>query len=314
MRAVRIHEWAAPAVVEEVPDPARAAGETLVRIDAAAINHLDLTVASGTFELKPALPYVGGVEGSATVLESDDIPVGTQVLLRGGGLGLLRDGTWRESASVPTKAMIVLDTALAPEVAATFFVPATTAYVAVHDIARVQPGERVAVIGASGGVGSMLVQVAGAVGAQVTGISVRADQLDEIPDAASRAALSDADASAEFASKRSFDLIIDTVGGADLIARTRWVRPGGRAVAVGYVAGVETTVHLPSWLLDDVALLPVNMIRQEKRSRQIAPELAARIGAGELRVPVETVAVEAAPDALSRLATGRVHGRAAIVF
>ena len=160
----------------------------------------------------------------------------------------------------------------------------------------------------------MLVQVAGAVGAQVTGISVRADQLDEIPDAASRAALSDADASAEFASKRSFDLIIDTVGGADLIARTRWVRPGGRAVAVGYVAGVETTVHLPSWLLDDVALLPVNMIRQEKRSRQIAPELAARIGAGELRVPVETVAVEAAPDALSRLATGRVHGRAAIVF
>src|SRR5438128_10492567 len=160
MRAIRVHNWAAPPLVETIDDAVRAQGETLVRVTAAALAHLDLTVASGTFELKPPLPYVGGVEGCAEVLESDEFEPGTQVLLRGGGLGLLRDGTWRELASVPTRAMTRLATPLPAPVAATFFVPSTTAYVALNDVGRFQPGERVAVVGATGAVGSMILQQA----------------------------------------------------------------------------------------------------------------------------------------------------------
>ena len=73
MRAVRIHTFgAAPrATLDVVPDPAPASGETLVRVEAVAVAHLDLTVASGRFRIRPDLPYIGGVEGCGSVVESD---------------------------------------------------------------------------------------------------------------------------------------------------------------------------------------------------------------------------------------------------
>ena len=68
------------------------------------------------------------------------------------------------------------------------------------------------------------------------------------------------DAVAELARRRSASLLVDTLGGADLVDRSRWVRQGGRAVAIGYVAGPRLSVDLPSWrFLRDVApdwLLP----------------------------------------------------------
>ena len=150
MRAIRFHQWGTAPTVDDVAVPERAPGETLVRVDAAAISHLDLSVSSGNFGMRPPLPYAGGVEGSGTVLESDDLSPGTRVLLRGKGLGLLRDGTWRERVSVPAGAMTIVDQGMAPEVAATFFVPCTTAYVALEDIGRWQPGEHVTVHRPSG--------------------------------------------------------------------------------------------------------------------------------------------------------------------
>jgi NADPH:quinone reductase-like Zn-dependent oxidoreductase len=123
MRALRVHDWGQPPVVEDVPEPVRDEGEVLVQVQAAALAHLDLTVASGSFGMRPPLPYTGGVEGSGVVLEGDELKPGTQVMLRGGGPGLLRDGTWQKRVSVPRKAVTPLARALPPAVAASFFVP-----------------------------------------------------------------------------------------------------------------------------------------------------------------------------------------------
>src|SRR5262249_22008355 len=140
MRAARFHGWETAPVVENVPEPVRREGEVLVEVRAAAVAHLDVTISGGDFGMKPPLPYIGGVEGAGVVLEADQdsgIAAGTQVMLRGGGLGMLRDGTWCERISVPRKVATPLDPALPPEIAATFFVPATTGYVAVHDVGGV---------------------------------------------------------------------------------------------------------------------------------------------------------------------------------
>ena len=276
MRAARFHQWGAAPVAEDVAEPTRAAGEVLVQVQAGAVAHLDVTVAGGDFGLKPSLPYIGGVEGAGVVLEAEalaQIAPGAQVILRGGGLGVLRDGTWAERVSVPLKSVTVLASPLPPEVAATFFVPATTAYVALHDVARVRPGEHVIVVGAAGAVGSMAAQQALAAGARVTGVVGRADQLADVPRGVDAVDLTSADAVASLAAERPAALLIDTLGGDGLIARTRWVRPGGRAVVIGYVTGPRTEIDLPSWLLDDVALLPVNMIRPKPGPR-------GRTGAG----------------------------------
>ncbi|MBC9713228.1 zinc-binding dehydrogenase [Streptomyces sp. TRM66268-LWL] len=313
MRAVRFHAWGAAPVLDEVPEPVRAPGEVLVELSAAGVSHLDVTVASGEFDLKPSLPYVGGVEGAGTVLEADTdsgLAPGTRVVLRGGGLGLLRDGTWAERVSVKRKAVTALMAPLDPAVAASFFVPATTAYVALHDVGRIESGEHVVVVGAAGAVGAMVAQQAMAAGARVTGVVGRADQVADVPKGVEAVTLQDAEG---LARDRSASLLVDTLGGAGLISRSRWVRQGGRAVVIGYVAGPHVELDLPSWLLDEVALLPVNMIRQERRAREVSGDLVRRLSEGELELAVQEFGLTEAATALDALRGGRVRGRAVLL-
>ncbi|MFE4722058.1 zinc-binding dehydrogenase, partial [Streptomyces sp. NPDC056728] len=112
---------------------------------------------------------------------------------------------------------------------------------------------------------------------------------------------------------RSASLLVDTLGGDGLIGRSRWVRQGGRAVVIGYVAGPDVALDLPSWLLDEVALLPVNMIRQERRAREVSAELVRRLASGELSLAVEKFGLAEAPAALDALRNGRVRGRAVLL-
>jgi NADPH:quinone reductase len=315
MRAARFHAWGEPPVVEEVPEPVREPGQVLVEVQAGAVAHLDVTIAGGDFAMRPELPYIGGVEGAGVVLDSDEdssLPPGCQVMLRGGGLGMLRDGTWTERVSVPAKAVTRLDSPLPPEVAATFFVPATTAFVVLHDVARLATDEEVIVVGAAGAVGSMVAQQALAAGAKVTGVVGRADQLTQVPSGVEAVSATSPEDVAKLAESRSASLLVDTLGGKGLADRVRWVRPGGRAVVIGYVTGTEVRLDLPSWLLDDVALLPVNMIRRERRAREVAGELIRRLSAGELRVGVQRFDLAEAALALDELRAGRIRGRAVV--
>jgi NADPH:quinone reductase len=315
MRAARFHAWGEAPVLDEVQEPVRAEGEVLVAVRAGTVAHLDVTIAGGDFGMKPRLPYVAGVEGAGVVVESDPgsgLEPGTQVMLRGGGIGILRDGTWAERVSVPVKAVTPLDEPLPFEVAATFFVPATTAHVALHDVARLQAGEEVVVVGAAGAVGAMVAQQALAAGASVIGVVGRSDQLAQVPKGVDAVDGSSPDVVARLAAARSASLLVDTLGGDGLVARTRWVRPGGRAVVIGYVTGTSVTIDLPSWLLDDVALLPVNMIRQERRAREVSGELVRRLAAGELTVAVQSYDLADAARAVEDLKEGRVQGRAVL--
>ena len=314
MRAARFHGWGTAPVIDDVPEPVRAEDDVLVEVQAAAVAHLDVSVAAGQFGMRPSLPYIGGVEGAGVVLESADpaLPSGAQVMLRGAGLGLLRDGCWTERVSVATRAVTRLARPLPPPVAASFFVPATTAYVALHDVARLEQGETVIVVGAAGAVGSMVAQQARAAGATVLGVVGRSDQLSQIPDGVVPVDGTDPAVTERLAMERSASLLVDTLGGADLVSRSRWVRRGGRAVVIGYVAGPNVTLDLPSWLLDDVSLLPVNMIRRERRAREVADELVDRLAAGTLQVQVQTFDLADTELALNDLRAGRIEGRAVV--
>jgi NADPH2:quinone reductase len=305
VRAARFHAWGALPTVDDVPEPAERDGRVTVHMRAAALSHLDLTVASGTWEPHPELPYVGGVEGCG-VTES-----GATVLVRGSGLGLLRDGTWAEYVNVAPKALTPIPADLPPEVAATFYQPASTAFVAVHDIAGVGEDDSVIVVGAAGAVGAQAVQQALRTGATVTGVVRDPAGLDRVPAGAGRIALADTVA---LATERPATVLIDTVGGQDTISRTRWVGPGGRAVLIGYTAGPTAAIDLPSWLLTDVALLPVNMIRLEHRARELSTDLIAALLAGELTVAVETFPLDEIGTGLRRLRAGTLHGRGAVLL
>jgi NADPH2:quinone reductase len=312
MRAARIHAWNHPPQIDTVANPAPHAGETLVRVDAATVSHLDITVSGGDFDLVPPLPYVPGCEGAGTVVASDTFAVGSQVIFRDGAVGLDRDGTWQELVSVPDAALLELPVRLDPALAATFFVPVSTAYVALHDIGRLQPGQAVAVTGATGAVGAMAVQLAMRTGADVVGVVSRTERLAALPDGVRGVALDDQAQLADLERRRPFDLLVDTVGGEALGRRIGWVSAGGTAVCLGYTAGTSLAIDLPGWFFADVTLRPVNLMRHEARAEAVALELLPEIADGRLRVAVEEFPLEHAATALARLIRGEVDGRAVL--
>jgi len=291
MKAVRIHGFDAAPVLEEVADPVARPGRTLVQMEAATVGHIDRTVWRGSFLRHPPLPYTPGVEAAGIVVASGCYQVGQRVWLRGSGLGTLFDGTWCECIDAPDEALGPLPDQVPMTLGAAFFSPTTSAWVALNDVARLQTGEQVLVTGASGAVGSLVVQLAREAGCTVTAVMPGA----EPPPGASA------------------DLLVDTVGGDVLAQVLPCVRPGGRAVLVGYTAGPTLQLDIAHFLQRDVALLPLNMFRREAAGRAAAPELLARLADGRLHLDVQPFALADAALALDWIAQRGHRGRAVLV-
>jgi NADPH:quinone reductase len=288
MKAVRVHAWNEAPRLEELPEPQAGPGNSLVRMHAATVGHIDRTVWSGAFLRHPPLPYVPGVEAAGVVVASDRFAPGSRVWMRGAGLGIARDGTWRELIEVPDEALGALPAAVPFALGSAFFSPCTSAWVALHEVGRLQPGERVLVSGASGAVGAIAMQLAREAGADVRAFD------------ASRAAQPEA------------DLLLDMVGGGVLPLALRGVKPGGRAVLVGYAGGTETRLDLPELLQRDIALLPLNILRREAAARAAAPDLLQRIADGKLQLAVREFPLAQAHGALQWIATRGHRGRAVL--
>lgn len=297
-----------PALDTDVPVPSPAPGETLVRVAAAALTHLDRSIASGGFAESPPLPYTPCADGAGWVVESGDTPPGTLVWIRGGGVGVLRDGLAADYAAVPSEAVHPVPCRngrplVSPVLAACFFAPTASAYAAVHDVAALRQGERVGVTGAAGVVGSLAVQFARRAGADVVAVTSRPQRATALPAGVPvEVDLGD----------RELDVLIDTVGGPGLAKRLAWVRPGGRAVLVGYTAGKRLALDLPAWLFADVALLPVNMLRRAPGLAGMADELLGMYAREELTLPIEPQQLDNGPQAWRDLADGNFAGRVAL--
>ncbi|WP_244164327.1 quinone oxidoreductase family protein [Variovorax atrisoli] len=288
---MRIHGFDAVPVLEEVAEPIAQPGRTIVRMEAATVGHIDRTVWRGSFLRHPPLPYTPGVEAAGVVVASGRFQVGQRVWLRGSGLGTLFDGTWCELIDAPDEALGLLPDDVPMTLGAAFFSPTTSAWVALHEVAKLQAGEHVLVTGASGAVGSLVMQLARDAGC--VAIAVAADA--QPPEAGSA------------------DLLVDTVGG-DVLARTLpAVRPGGRAVLVGYTAGPTLSLDIAHFLQRDVSLLPLNMFRREAEGRAAVPELLTRLADGRLHLEVRPFALADAAVALDWITQRGHRGRAVLV-
>ncbi|GAB3767326.1 zinc-binding dehydrogenase [Ramlibacter monticola] len=304
MKAARVHAWGEAPRIEQVPDPAGGAGLSLVRMHAATVGHIDRSVWSGSFLRRPTLPYVPGVEAAGVVVRSSVFQPGERVWLRGAGLGIARDGTWRELVEAPDHALGALPSGVSFALGSAFFSPCTSAWVALHEVGHVHPGERVLVTGATGAVGSITLQLARAAGAQAVAVVFDDAQAGRLPPGTERIPASELRADAP--------LLIDTVGGAALPLALRGVAPGGRAVLVGYAGGTQAQLDLPELLQRDVALLPLNMLRREAAGRAAAPRLLQMLERGELQLAVTTFPLEEAARALEWIAMRGHAGRAVL--
>jgi NADPH2:quinone reductase len=170
MKAIRVHEPGPPDVMkwESVPDPEPGPGQVVVRVAAAGVNPVDTYIRSGAYAIKPQVPYTPGSDGAGTV-----VAVGAGVTRVAGGervyLAGSKSGTYAEMALAEEAQVHPLPEGIDFAQGAAMNVPYATAYRALFNRARAQPGESVLVHGASGGVGTAAVQIAAAHGLRVFG-------------------------------------------------------------------------------------------------------------------------------------------------
>jgi len=170
MKAIRVHEFGGPEVMrlEELPDLAAGPGQVVVNVKAAGVNPVDTYIRSGSYAVKPALPYTPGMDAAGTVRAVGEgvegITVGERVYVSGTLRGAYAGQALCESAQVHR-----LPSRVSFAQGAGVNVPYATAYRALYDRAHGQPGETVLVHGASGGVGIAAVQMARAAGLTVIG-------------------------------------------------------------------------------------------------------------------------------------------------
>ena len=242
MKAIRYHQYGPPDVLrlEDVAMPAVGDGELLVRVRAASVNPLDwhfmrgapylVRMMAGLSRPKPSASRLGAdMAGSVEAVGQNvtGFQPGDEVFG-----GLEERGTLAEYISVRADAVVLQKPAgLTFEQAAAVPVAAFTALQALRDKGRVQPGQKVLVNGASGGVGTFAVQIAKALGAEVTGVcstgnvgmvaSIGADQVvDYTREDFTRA-------------ERRYDLLIDIAGNRSLAETRRVLAPKGALVVVG---------------------------------------------------------------------------------
>ena len=263
-----------------------------------------------------------GVEGSGTVVESDVLAPGTKVSIRGGGVGVTTPGTWAERVVVPHEVLTQVPEGLDLDLAAVAYDPLTTAAVSLNSVGRLGSwpdadvrsvaDEVVLVTEAAGGVGSVAVQLAMRAGARVIGLVSSDERIALVPTGAEVVSMEDAARAAELTATPIVTLVVDTVGGSGLAERLAWVRPGGRAAVVGYTAGTSATLDLPNWLLGDVSVLPVNLLRRAGEGDAVVAELTRLLVDGELTVTLEAFVMSDVATALDRLTAGRVRGKAVL--
>ena len=234
MMALRAHTQGGPEVLvyESAPRPTPGNDEVLIAVHAAAITFAELTWpetwASGGVDRTPVIP---SHEFSGVVAEVGDgatgFSVGDEVY---GLVPFDRDGAAAEFVSVPATNVAARPRTVSHVVAAAAVLPALTAWEALADQAKVQPGQRLLVNGGAGGVGAFVTQLAVALGARVTA-TVHAPDAEHVLALGAERAISPEPESLE-AEKGAFDAVIDAVGKETPEGLFAALRRGGRLITL----------------------------------------------------------------------------------
>lgn len=326
MQAVRFTRFGRPEVLElaEVRAPSPGPDEAVVRVEAAGVNPSDVKNVAGAFPAT-TLPRVPGREFAGTVIDGPAELVGRRVWGTGGDVGFTRDGTHAEFVAFPTAALRERPAGLTPTQAALVPVTYVTAWTGLVDGAGVRAGETVVVIGAAGGVGSAVVQLARWRGARTIGVVRRAlpDTLPaaQRPDAVVQLDLLDDTADALGAAVRALtggrgaDVGFDAVGGPALERHLGALAPGGRLAVIAATDGRHATVDVLDFYRRELRLVGVNSVRHDAHAAaRVLDQVGPGFESGALAPPRvgQAFYLERAQDAYEAVAAGGV-GRVALV-
>jgi NADPH2:quinone reductase len=305
IRAARLHEHGAPLVIEEVELPEPGPEEVRVELEFAGVNPVDRYVAEGRVAPDRPLPRTLGGEASGTL-------DGREVLVAGGGLGAAREGVWAQAAVVPERSVVELPKGVELRDAAAMGVAGLTTYNVVRDLAEVGPEDRVLVLGASGGVGSMIVSLAHAAGATVWGQTGSEEKCPLIESqGADRVVVGGPEELAGALASLEPTTVFDPLGDGFVQPALDAAAPGARIVSFGTSAGPEVQLNMQTLYRKGLQVLGYAgmMLGEEERRRGLSAALSALAG-GEMRVVIdEVLPLAEVNQAFRRLVERRVQGK-----
>ena len=340
MRAAIFHENGGPEVVriEDVPDLTPGPGEVLVRVKAAALNHLDLWVRRG-LPIETTMPHIGGSD-VAGVIEAvgegvDASRVGERVIVnpslfdgtcewcrRGEEsmcvgfriLGEHTNGGFAELVTAAADRAYALPEGYAFEDAAALPIAYMTAWRALHSRARLQADESVLVLGASGGSGLAAVQIAVDIGARVFALTSGAEKVERLRALGAeyvydRAADDWVKALQRDTAGRGVDVVLENPGAATWKGALRSLAIGGRLVTFGATTGPKVEVDIRALFWRQVSILGTTMANRSEFEAMIQAAFAGRI-----RPVVDTVLpLDRARQAHERMEAGEQFGKIVLI-
>jgi len=298
MKAVRVYEFGGPEklIYEDVPDLEPAAGEALVQMQVIGINYSDTHYRRGTY-VGAVLPLIPGHEGGGVILQLGDgvtaFKAGDRVVFA----GQHRRGAYKELMAVPAEDLVPVPDDLDMKLATAVLNQGRTAHYLTSDARQVQPGERVLVHAAAGGVGSLLVQMAkrasgyvyATVSTQAKADFVRGLGADEV------ILYTQTDFEPEIqrlTNGEGVNVIYDALGGDSLVKNLRSLARRGHLVTYGQTSGRPPPLEWPQRGLGSVYLsyhTGADYTRPDGEGVQRAKDLFHLLREGHLRVHVHKV-------------------------
>jgi NADPH2:quinone reductase len=239
-RAARLHAHGKPLVVEEVDVPSPGDDEVVVEMAFGGVNPVDRYTAEGRVAPDGPLPRTLGMEGAGR--RAGD---GRPVLVQGGGLGTTRDGAWAERVVAPAATVTDIPAGVDLAEAAAMGVAGVTAWRTATEQAQVTADDRVLVLGASGGVGSILVSLCRALGARVWGQTGNPDKAAFITrQGAEDVVTASAGELAAAVEPLAPTVVFDALGDGFAVAAIEALAPFGRLVSFGVSAGPMAEINM----------------------------------------------------------------------
>ncbi len=322
MKAWQVSALGEPAEVmrlAEVADPVPGPGQLAVRVLATPANFPDVLMCRGTYQIRPELPFVPGVELCGEVLALGEDVTGFAVGDRVLGGGALPCGGFGEIALMNAATTFPAPAALTDAEASSLYIGYQTGWFGLHRRAGLRAGETLLVHAAAGGVGSAAIQLGKAAGARVIGV-VGSPEKAEVATALGADAVVNrreddfVQVVNDETGGRGADVVYDPVGGDTYRRSTKCIAFEGRILVVGFAGGEIQSAALNHALVKNYAIVGLHWGLYTTQDPAAVAECHRKLTAlaerGAVRPLVsERLALADVAAGVQRLADGGTVGR-----
>jgi NADPH2:quinone reductase len=309
-------------VLEELPSKPLAPGQVRIAVHAAGVNFPDVLMIQGKYQFKPPFPFAPGSEVAGEIIET--APDVTSPKRGDRVMAMVGSGGFADEAVVLASVCMVLPASMNYEVAAGFSMTYGTSYYALVQRGQLQPGERLLVHGAAGGVGSAALDIGRNLGAKLIATGGSDAKLERVAQQYGVEHVINYNTTPNWKDKvkeltlaLGADVIYDAVGGAVLENSLRCVAWNGRVLVIGFAGGEIPKVPANLILLKNASLVGVFwgawLAREYEQNRKNFATMFAWHEAGKLKPIVShTFPLADAKDALYAIINREVVGKCVV--